>query len=237
MAQRRPKPATDYAEMICVICGWLCSWTEMFFSVCALSIEARPDHPGEFVMLKLIAAGALTLLILVIPAQAWNNKGHMLVAYIAYTNLDPAVRQKVDALLERHPDFARLQQNAGSPNSQNYHLIIFMNAATWPDSIRKDGRFYDETDSDETPTPLLDGYPSMKRFTGWHYIDLPFPINNAQVTQPGSVNAFRLLKASTGAINNPKVRASSQAYFLSWCLHVAGDVRQPLHCISRFTPE
>jgi len=188
-------------------------------------------------MLKRLGAVSLTLLILVMPAQAWNSKGHMLVAYIAYKNLDPAVRQKVDAVLERHPDFDKLRQFAGPPNSQNYHLIIFMTAATWPDLIRNDDRFYDETDSDSIPTKLLDGYPSMKRFTRWHYIDLPFTQDNSQVTEPSPVNAYKLLRAARWAVNNPKVRPSYQAYFLSWMLHVAGDVHQPLHCTSRFTQE
>lgn len=188
-------------------------------------------------MIKRLGAVVLTLLILVMPAQAWNGKGHMTVAYIAYKNLDPAVQQKVDALLERHPDFAKLRQFAGNPNSENYHLIIFLTAATWPDLIRNDDRFYDETDSDSTPTKLLDGYPSMKKFTRWHYIDLPFTQDGSQVTQPSPVNAFRLLRAARWAVNNPRVRVSYQAYFLSWLLHVAGDVHQPLHCTSRFTQE
>lgn len=115
-------------------------------------------------MIKRLGAVVLTLLILVMPAQAWNSKGHMTVAYIAYRNLDPAVRQRVDALLERHPDFDKLRQFAGASNNQNYRLIIFMTAATWPDLIRTDVRFYDETDSDSTPTTRLDGYPSM---TDW----------------------------------------------------------------------
>ena len=188
-------------------------------------------------MIKRLGAVALTLLLLVMPAQAWNGKGHMTVAYIAYKNLDPAVQQKVDALLEKHPDFDKLRQFAGAPNSKNYHLIIFMTAATWPDIIRTDSRFYDETDADSTPTKLIDGFPSMKRFTRWHFIDIPFTPDQSPVTELSPINAFKLLKASRWAINNPKVRPSYQAYFLSWLLHVAGDVHQPLHCTSRFTEE
>ena len=39
-------------------------------------------------MIKRLGAVALTLLLLVMPAQASNGKGHMTVAYIAYKNLD-----------------------------------------------------------------------------------------------------------------------------------------------------
>lgn len=45
-------------------------------------------------MLKRLAAVALTLLILAMPAQAWNGKGHMTVAYIAYKHLDPPSKQR-----------------------------------------------------------------------------------------------------------------------------------------------
>ena len=186
-------------------------------------------------MLKRLAAVALTLLILVMPAQAWNGKGHMTVAYIAYKNLDPAVKSKIDTLLESHPDFARLRESAGAPNSTNYHLIIFMNAAIWPDTIRDDPRFYDETDSESEPTERLPGFPSMKRFTRWHYIDFPFTTDGSPTTPPASVNALKLMVAARRAINNQNVKVETRAYLLSWLLHVAGDVHQPLHCTSRFT--
>ena len=186
-------------------------------------------------MIKRLSAVVFILLVLVVPAHAWNGKGHMTVAYIAYKNLDASTKQKVDTLLESHPDFAKLRQFAGPPNSENYHLIIFMTAAIWPDLIRTDDRFYDETDADETPTARLPGFPSMKKFTRWHYIDLPFTTDNSEVTQPSPVNAFRLLKAARQAINNSQVPPSYRAYLLSWLIHVTGDVHQPLHCTSRFT--
>jgi len=45
------------------------------------------------------------LLLLPRGASAWNNTGHMTIAYIAYTQLSKTQRDKVDELLSRHPDF------------------------------------------------------------------------------------------------------------------------------------
>jgi hypothetical protein len=186
-------------------------------------------------MLKQLGAVALILILLAMPAQAWNNKGHQTVAYIAYMNLNPAVRTKIDQLLESHPDFQQLTKFAGNPTDPNYRVVIFMNAATWPDFIRNDPRFYDETDPNSSVTPMLPGFPSMKRFTRWHYIDFPFTPDNSPVTEPAPVNALKLLVAARGAINNPNVAVNTRAYLLSWLLHVTGDVHQPLHSTSRFT--
>jgi hypothetical protein len=186
-------------------------------------------------MIKRLGALALILFILAGPAQAWNGKGHQTVAYIAYKNLDPAVKTKIDELLKSHPDFQRLDNDAGNPSDPNYSLIIFMNAAIWPDTIRDDPRFYDETDSESEPTERIDGFPSMKRFTRWHYIDFPFTTDGSPTTEPASVNALKLMVAARRAINNQNVKVQTRAYLLSWLLHVAGDVHQPLHCTSRFT--
>ena len=37
-------------------------------------------------------------------AHAWNASGHKTIALIAYQNLIPATKQRVDALLSNHPN-------------------------------------------------------------------------------------------------------------------------------------
>src|SRR5439155_4756953 len=39
------------------------------------------------------------------PASAWNDRGHMSVAYIAYKKLNPAMRDRVNALLNLKPKY------------------------------------------------------------------------------------------------------------------------------------
>ncbi len=57
--------------------------------------------------LGLIAAFTATLY-LAASALAWNATGHRVVAAIAYDRLTPQARAQVDALLQKHPDFAAL---------------------------------------------------------------------------------------------------------------------------------
>jgi hypothetical protein len=156
------------------------------------------------------------------PLQAWNATGHRIVAAIAYDRLTDKARARVDELLRQHPDFkALLGRDA------------FLAASVWPDVIKGDNRFYDDTRPNVQPTPLLPdfagvGFLNMARHTNWHYIDFPFSPDGTPLELPRSPNALieirRILK-----------EASISVYDLPWLVHLTGDVHQPLHCTSRFT--
>lgn len=157
------------------------------------------------------------LLLIAAPLQAWNATGHRIVGAIAYDHLTAKARARVDELLRQHPDLKAL---AGRD--------AFLQASVWPDVIKGDNRFYDDTRANAQPTPLLPGFPSMARHTNWHYIDLPFSPDGTPLESIPNPNALielrRILKG-----------ADLSAYDLPWLVHVAGDVHQPLHCTSRFT--
>jgi hypothetical protein len=161
----------------------------------------------------------LGLLLITLPLQAWNAAGHRIIAAIAYDHLTPQAKARVDELLKQHPDFANLPSREA-----------FLTASVWPDAIRNDPRFYDDTAANPKPTPLLAGFPSMARHTNWHYIDLPFSPDGTPLEQPKKPNALielrRILKAP-----------GLTAYDLPWLIHLTGDVHQPLHCTSRFTKQ
>jgi hypothetical protein len=76
----------------------------------------------------------LLLLLLGMPeAQAWNDRGHMLVAAVAYERLTPAVRQRVAVLLRSNPSYRQWVQGIrGSERTRT----AFLRAATWPDAIK-----------------------------------------------------------------------------------------------------
>ena len=40
------------------------------------------------------------------PALAWNDRGHMTVAFIAYKQLTPTTRDRVNALLKLNPKYS-----------------------------------------------------------------------------------------------------------------------------------
>jgi hypothetical protein len=108
---------------------------------------------------SLIASVLLLILaVLPLPANAWNIPGHMLSGAITYQVLrqeNPPTIEKVKVVLERHPWYAnqwqaRLQD---APVSER-DLVLFMQAARWPDDIRSN-------DKAQNRPP-------------WHFINFPF---------------------------------------------------------------
>jgi hypothetical protein len=172
---------------------------------------------------------------LLIPqvALAWNGAGHMTVARIAYANLTDSARTRVDTLLRQHPDFTRLSAGL-SPRNPDFNLIIFMRAATWPDAIKSDPRFFEDGG---TPTMLKAGFPSMERHREWHFIDTPFSTDGTPTAPPPTPNAITELPRLISEIGSDPATFSPnlQAYDLAWLIHLTGDVHQPLHATSRFT--
>jgi hypothetical protein len=162
-----------------------------------------------------------------LPALAWNGTGHRVCAAITYDHLTPKARARVDELLQHHPDYATLLTRDSPPNPEARARAAFLAAATWPDIIRSDNRFYDDTKPDAQPTPALPGFPDMKRHTNWHYIDLPYSPEGvpAQVEPPPT--ALSELERILG-------KEQIEPYDLPWLLHMEEDVHQPLHTVSRF---
>ncbi len=181
--------------------------------------------------MRLLRATALTLLLPTLPAFGWNATGHRIVAFIAYERLTPQARARVDALLKLHPDYAMLAQ--GAPEDPVLRARdVFMQAAVWPDTIKGDRRFWDDTHKDAQPTELLPGFPDMKRHTNWHYYDTPYAPDGAPTEKqlpPSALTELPRLIRELG-----KAPDALAAYDLPWVEHLAADVHQPLHCIGRF---
>jgi hypothetical protein len=190
-------------------------------------------------MKKTFAACALALATLLPSAQAlaWNHKGHMAVAFVAYQQLSAREKTKVLRLLKSHPDFPMLAQLAGPKTSRNFGMLLFMHAARWPDLIRSDPRFFDETKSNAKPTKQLPGFPDMMKHRPWHFKDEGFRDDGSSVTLPddGGQNAQAKIHEFEQSIGAPGESDAHRAYFLAWLEHLVGDVHQPLHCAARVT--
>src|ERR1043166_5455824 len=99
------------------------------------------------------------------PAFGWNATGHRVIAAIAYQRLTPKARTRVDELLRKHPDYATLLAEGApkdSTDTSGRALAAFLHASVWPDVIRGDRRFYDETRQNAQPTPQIAGFPDMQ---------------------------------------------------------------------------
>ena len=68
-------------------------------------------------------------------AQAWNGTGHMIVAYIAYNNLNANTRARVDVLLQLNPMYK--QWIVGVPDNQKGLAIDFQLIGTKVDTTQE----------------------------------------------------------------------------------------------------
>jgi hypothetical protein len=189
---------------------------------------------------RFAVAGLIALLVTSSPALAWNSKGHMMVAYVAYRKLTPTARARVDDLLLRNPYYKRWEiAIPATVSGAEKKLRIFMLAATWPDQIKAHDSGYtdDGTDNGNRPDGASSsqntGYADNLRHKYWHFVDTPFtrdgsplppiPTPNAQ----DRIHLFRAVLASTTESDDLK------SYDLTWLLHLVGDVHQPLHVATR----
>jgi hypothetical protein len=189
-------------------------------------------------------AAFLGLTLFAVPqARAWNSIGHMAVGYIAYQQLTPAVKARVNALLAMNPDYNLWVSYipAGTPDDQR-DLYIFMMAATWPDEIKLAGSGYtadgpnggDTPPSDPTQANLNVGYTDKTMHKYWHFIDTPFAVGKLAlpaVPTPNvvtQINVFRTVIASNASDD-------LKSYDLAWIEHLVGDIHQPLHATTRVT--
>jgi len=169
-----------------------------------------------------------------LPAYSWNATGHRVIAAIAYQRLTPKARARVDELLRKHPDYATLLAD-GAPkdptDASGRALAAFLDASVWPDVIRGDRRFYDETRPNGQTTPQLAGFPDMKSHPTWHYFDTPFSPDGTPTEDQKPPHALSELPR---LMQELKSRDPKSSYDLPWLIHIEGDVHQPLHAVSRF---
>jgi S1/P1 Nuclease len=155
------------------------------------------------------------LAVLPFPASAWNIHGHMLSGIIAYQVLqqeNPPTIEKVKAVLEKHPWYANQWQARFQdvPNAER-DLMLFMQAARWPDDVRTQDKAQNK--------------PS------WHYINLPFKPEgqpaSVQIRDPEPVNILTALAENESKVRNEN-DAERKATALAWLFHLVGDIHQPL---------
>src|SRR5262245_20466160 len=81
----------------------------------------------------------------VTPLRAWNGRGHMLVAFIAYQHLTPPAKATVHALLQLNPQFDMFVDDV-PPNAseERFRTTAFVQSATWPDFIRNAAAYHND---------------------------------------------------------------------------------------------
>ena len=134
----------------------------------------------------------IVIVLAISHASAWNGPGHMTVAAIAYRDLSPAERDKLDVILKSHPRFQSWQSDfpASVPNL-DLGLYVTMAASLWPDQIRNRND------------------PST--FPNWHFVDYPliapsFPFRGSPLPRDdilfGIGKSEAILRSSTASAQN-----------------------------------
>ena len=177
-----------------------------------------------------LIAAALTM-VQTPPAAAWNARGHMTVAGVAWINLKPQVRVRAAQLLALNPDHATWIAGLAEADRP---VHAFMEAATWPDDIRSryrnDG--YTPVDAD---ADLNIGYADRRVRAYWHFKNVPFSNDGTPLRDPFRVNAETQIRALGDSLADPALDDAAKSFNLTWLLHLVGDVHQPLHASARFT--
>jgi hypothetical protein len=167
--------------------------------------------------MKRMNSALLVLVALLLPcieARAWSGAGHMVIASAAYKELSPKLQTRVGEVLKSHPDYAKWEKAYQKENPADLLLgqYVFMRASTWPDEIRREDR--------------------GDVHSHWHYVNYPL-IGPAFTFQAGPATNEDIV---SGIGQNEKVLAdarasqAARAVALSWLIHLAGDIHQPLHC-------
>ena len=169
-------------------------------------------------------------------ANAWWDGGHMQVAVVAYKQLTPAVRDRVDVLLRLNPDYGKWTSNA--PDAATAKKWAFVHAATWADDIKTRPHGYTR-DAVTDPTAGQNiGYADKNQHDYWHYKDLGFSPDGTPVPSQNPVDAVTQLKLMMTALpSSSSATDDIRSYDLVWMLHLIGDVHQPLHAVARYTHE
>ena len=148
-----------------------------------------------------------------IPAGAWSSPGHMIVACWAFNELTPGQQDRLVAMLQDNPDYPSWKDDYDNGKGDvPLPLYTVMRASTWPDEIKHRGGPYD--------------------FPNWHFVDYPLlaPDFAMQPSPLPNDDILFALKQCDSILTNGASTGEEKAVYLSYLIHLLGDIHQPLHC-------
>ncbi len=175
------------------------------------------------------------LLATAVPAEAWNDFGHEVVASIAWLELDAETRSRVLELFRQAPDDSlmdcldltresrrgcgRFAYRTAPVSAPGADRLLFERAAYWPDLAR---------DLEEYNRPAW-------HYIGWSWVQEEGGGHRDSGIPEAVPNAVSQLRELALSVADSSGRADKRAIHLAWIFHLVGDVHQPLHAASRVT--
>ncbi len=141
-------------------------------------------HRGLVLLLVNLMLGSTHL-------YAWNNLGHMVVAFVAYQQLTDATRTRANALIKQNPFFERwLKMIPPGTSDNDRDMMLFMIASTFPDQIKSDDCYVEDgapgsrgNRPDGRRSSLNVGYADHLMHKYWHFEDNAFSKRWDQLTR------------------------------------------------------
>lgn len=162
-------------------------------------------------MNKLLITFLSILLLYNFTLYAWWDLGHMAIAQIAYDELEPCVKKKVDDYI--------LAVSDQFPNHSD-----FITASTWADDIGNDGmsafRVWHGSPYPYDPESILTSSEKAKILNTIENSDVVWAIHEC-------IKTLGCSKASDW----------SKGFMLRMLIHIVGDLHQPNHCITYYSRE
>ncbi|MEO6587977.1 MAG: S1/P1 nuclease [Pyrinomonadaceae bacterium] len=179
--------------------------------------------------MKILVLFSILFVFASVTAKAWDDAGHKTIAYIAWNQMSPEVRERAFKILMSAPEDSDLSvfylQDSRSADVKKREL--FMIAATWADIIR-DRKFKERYEK--------------YHHSNWHYADTFWTVEKGQVKilpnpsgdDEGGKAVEKLIEFDK-ELKDAAVSDEEKAIALAWILHLGGDIHQPLHTSARVT--
>lgn len=154
---------------------------------------------------RFAAALALLATLIATPASAYWEYGHETVAAIAYRNVSPATRAKIDALLRQQ----RLLETPTCP------ARTIEQASVWADCVKPLGERFSYAYS-------------------WHYqnVDVCKPFDLKAACRDGNCVSAQI-ERDVKLLQRKDVPVREKVQALAFLVHFVGDLHQPLHAGDR----
>lgn len=170
----------------------------------------------------------LLLFMIYADLSAWHARGHMLVAAIAWDNLDKSSQKSITEILKSHPEFSRRWESEYDDHQNDVSLgkFLMMQASVWPDQIKT--RNHPDNQYSRTHWHYITY--EMRKTTG----DSGTIMTNTNLEPNKRGDVLTAIERARWMISIPSTPTEEKAVFLSWLIHLIGDIHQPLHCATLF---
>jgi hypothetical protein len=177
-----------------------------------------------------LAAGiTAACLLLPLPARAWDDTGHKVVARIAWDHMTPEARQSAITVLKQGSDLSDL--NDLFPTDSRPLVIrereFFLRASTWPDIVRDEG----------FPERRAAFHQRDWHFTNFFWKQVQGQPIDVTTLHPNPVNVVERLEHFDTTLGDTTGPPDGRAVELAWTVHLVGDIHQPLHSSARVTAQ